>query len=580
MTKPSARAVYLRLLGYARPHWRMFAAGLLGMLVFATTDPLLAALFQPMIDGSLISRDAAMIRLVPLLLIGLFIVRGTASFAATYCISWVGRKVIQQLRSELLAHLLRLPAPYYDRATGGELLSRLLYDSEQVANATTNAVTTVVRDSLSVILLMSYLLWIHPGLASLFLLVGPVIAVTVRYMSLRLRYLSRKVQDSMAQLGHRASEAIDGQRSVKAYGGAVWEQTTFEAENARNNTALMKLIFTEAAGVPLVQLFTATGLALAVYFASLEALNHTITPGTFISFIGAMAMLLTPMKRLVSVNGQIQRGIAAGQSLFALLDLPPELDTGTHVLGRARGELQFEAVSLVYPTQTQAALTQIDLRIPAGQTVALVGRSGSGKSSMLALLLRFYPPTAGQIRLDGVPLPELPLAELRRQIAWVSQPVSLFNASIAENIAYGELRNKSRAEIEAAARAAHAWEFISQLPQGLDTQVGEDGVLFSGGQRQRLALARAFLKDAPILLLDEATSALDSESERLVQAALAQLMHSRTTLVIAHRLSTIERAQRIVVLDQGQVVEQGSHADLLARNGAYAAFYRLQPSAA
>lgn len=576
-SKPSAAAVYRRLLGYARPHWRVFALGLLGMLVFAATDPLLAALFQPMIDGSLIRKDADTIRLVPLLLIGLFIVRGVASFTATYYIQWVGRKVIQQLRSELLAHLLRLPAPFYDRATGGELLSRLLYDTEQVANATTQAVTTVVRDTFSVILLMTYLLWLHSTLALLFLLVGPVIAVTVRYMSLRLRRLSRSVQDSMAQLGHRAREAIDGQRSVKAYGGAAWEQAAFERENARNQAQVMKFVLTEATGVPLVQLFTASGLALVVYLASLESLHNNITPGTFISFIGAMAMLLTPMKRLVGVNGQIQRGIAAGQSLFALLDLPPESDTGHQMTTRARGELRFEAVSLSYPGQTQPALTQLDLLIPAGQTVALVGRSGSGKSSVLALLLRFYAPTAGIVRLDGMLLADWPLAALRQQIAWVSQSVNLFNATIADNIAYGELRGKSRAEIEAAARAAHAWEFISQLPQGLDTWVGEDGNLFSGGQRQRLALARAFLKDAPILLLDEATSALDSESERLVQEALGRLMAGRTTLIIAHRLSTIERAERIIVLDQGQIVEEGTHAALLAQGGAYAAFYHQHP---
>ncbi len=575
--KPSAAAVYRRLLGYARPHWRVFALGLLGMLVFAATDPLLAALFQPMIDGSLIRKDADTIRLVPLLLIGLFMLRGLASFTATYYIQWVGRKVIQQLRSELLAHLLRLPASFYDRSTGGELLSRLLYDTEQVANATTQAVTTVVRDSFSVVLLMTYLLWLHSTLALLFLLVGPVIAVTVRYMSLRLRRLSRNVQDSMAQLGHRAREAIDGQRSVKAYGGVAWEQAAFERENTRNQTQVMKFVLTEATGVPLVQLFTASGLALVVYLASLESLHDEITPGTFISFIGAMAMLLTPMKRLVGVNGQIQRGIAAGQSLFALLDIPPEPDFGNQMVARAQGALQFEAVSLTYPGQRQPALSQLNLTIPAGQTVALVGRSGSGKSSVLALLLRFYAPDSGVVRLDGVPLADWSLPALRQQIAWVSQSVNLFNATIADNIAYGELRGKSRAEIEAAAKAAHAWEFISQLPQGLDTWVGEDGSLFSGGQRQRLALARAFLKDAPILLLDEATSALDSESERWVQEALGRLMAGRTTLIIAHRLSTIERAERILVLDQGQVVEEGTHATLLAQGGAYAAFYHQHP---
>ncbi|QIK37842.1 lipid A export permease/ATP-binding protein MsbA [Caldichromatium japonicum] len=576
LSSTGARQVYRRLLGYVRPYWRVFALSIAGMLVFAATEPVFAALMRPLIDGSFVQRDPAVVRLMPWLLIGLFLVRGVAGFVNTYFLSWVGRRVVADLRQEMFEHLLRAPARFYDHQGAGTLLAKLTYNVENVATAATSAVTTLVRDGFSVLGLMAYMLYLNAGLALIFLIIGPTMAGALKYATKRLRRHSRRIQERVGELTQVAQEAIEGHRLVKAFGAQAREAARFSAINEKTRSLQMKLIATEAASVPLVQLISAIAIAIVVYLSTLQGLKEDISVGTFMSFVVAMGLLLPPVKRLTAVNGQLQRGIIAAESLFELIDVEVEPDTGQRVIARAQGRIEYRQVTHRYAPDQPPALRGINLLIEPGERVALVGRSGSGKSTLVNLLPRFYDPSEGEIQLDGIPIHELTLASLRAQIALVSQEVMLLNDTIANNIAYGCPHPPSRAELAAAAASAHALEFIQALPQGFETLIGDRGVLLSGGQRQRLAIARVMLKDAPILILDEATSALDAESERHIQAALETLMSRRTTLIIAHRLSTVERADRILVLDEGRIVEQGRHAELLARGGRYAHLYRLQ----
>ncbi len=562
-----ARVVYRRLLGYVRPYWRIFGLSIAGMLVFAITEPLFAAMMKPLIDGSFVDRDIEIVRLMPWLLVGLFVVRGIAGFVNTYFLSWVGRRVVADLRQEMFEHLLRAPARFYDTHGSGHILAKLTYNVENVANAATSAVTTLVRDGFTVIGLMAYMLYLNAGLSLIFLVIGPVMAGAVKYATKRFRRHSRRIQDRVGDLTHVAQEVIDGQRLVKAFGGQARESQRFRQINEKTRSLQMKLIATEAASVPLVQLISAAAIAVVVYLSTMQGLKENISVGTFMSFVVAMGLLLPPVKRLTAVNGQLQRGIIAAESLFELIDAEKESDTGTRALERAEGRVEYRGVGHRYAEDKAPAVQGLDLVIEPGEKVALVGRSGSGKSTIAALLPRFYDPTTGEILIDGIPIRELTLAALRAQISLVSQEVVLFNDSIANNIAYGCAEPPSREALERVAASAHALEFIQALPQGFDTLIGDRGVLLSGGQRQRLAIARAMFKDAPILILDEATSALDTEAERHIQAALETLMARRTTLVIAHRLSTIERADRILVLQDGRIVEQGRHAELLALGG-------------
>ncbi len=572
----AARQVYGRLLGYAKPYWRMFAVSIFGMLIYAATEPLFAAMMKPLIDGSFVHKDESIVRMMPLALILIFLVRGIAGFINDYFLSWVGRRVVADLRQAMFEHLLRAPTRYYDQHGSGHILAKLTYNVENVASAATSAVTTLVRDGASVIGLMAYMLYINATLSAIFLIIGPVMVGAVKYATKRFRRYSRRIQDRVGELTHVAQEAIDAHRVVKSFGGQAQETAEFGYINEKTRSLQMKMIATEAASVPLVQLISALAIALIVYLSTMQGLRADITVGTFMSFVVAMGLLLPPVKRLTGVNAHLQRGIIAAESLFELLDSETEDDQGTRALGRAQGRIEYRDVTHQYAPDKAPAIRNLDLIISPGEKVALVGRSGSGKTTIASLLPRFYDPTGGEILIDGVPIRDLSLAELRNQIALVSQDVVLFNDSIANNIAYGRPVPPTQDALEHVAEAAHALEFIRALPQGFGTMIGDRGVLLSGGQRQRLAIARAMLKDAPILILDEATSALDTEAERHIQAALQLLMAQRTTLVIAHRLSTIENADRILVLLEGRIVEQGRHADLISLGGYYARLHRLQ----
>ena len=568
--------LYLRLLRYVKPYRGVFALAILGMVVVAATEPALPAMLKPLLDGTFVDKDERIMRWTPVVIVAIFLVRGIAEYIAHFSLNWVGNRVVMDLRNDMFGKLLELPSPYYDNQPTGNLMSKVTFDVTQVTNAATMVLTVLVRDGLATIGLLGWMLWLNWKLTLLSLAMTPAIIIVVRLISGRLRSSSRDVQRSMGDVTQVLQEAIEGHKVVKLFGGRQYEAKRFRDEANRVRRYLMKQTAAAAASVPLVQLIAAVALALILSLATLQSSANEITVGGFVSFITAMLMLNSPLKRVTSVNEPLQRGLAAAESIFALIDEPGEADHGTVRIGRARGQLAFERVSFAYPGAERPALEAVDLSIAPGGTLALVGPSGSGKTTLAHLVPRFYHPSSGRITLDGHDLEDLKLDALRANIALVSQDVVLFNDTVAANIAYGSGDRVAEADIVAAARAAHALEFIEQMPEGLQTLVGENGVKLSGGQRQRIAIARALLKNAPILVLDEATSALDSESERHIQAALETLIQGRTTIVIAHRLSTVERADRIVVLDRGRIVEAGTHAALLASGGLYARLYRTQ----
>ncbi len=569
-------ALYKRVMGYLRPHWKVFLLSIMTMTIAAATEPLFARLMKPLIDGGFVDRDPAAIIWTPLAIVGLFLLRGVASFINEYASSWLSGKLVQQLREEMFDRMLRLPVNYYDQHPSGRILSRIAFDVSQVSEAGFNVITVTVKDGVTVVGLLALLLYTDWKLTLICLAVMPVVAWCVRFVSRRLRGLSRKNQHDMAQLTQVLNESIDCQRIVKIYGGQGYEAGRFATSAAAIRHNLIKERSTSAASTGVTQLIIACSLAVILYYAGVQAQAGHFSAGDFMSFLTAMLMLFAPIKRITSISQTIQKGLAAAESVFAFLDETKEDDNGKRQLGRPQGALVFERVSFGYPGAERIALDDINLSVAAGETVALVGSSGSGKTTLTSLIPRFYDPDGGRILIDGVDLREFSLASLRSQIALVSQEVVLFNDTVAANIAYGRIGEVSLEEIREAARAANALEFIEAMPQGFDTLIGENGTRLSGGQRQRLAIARAILKNAPILILDEATSALDTQSERLVQSALEQLMKNRTTLVVAHRLSTIENADRILVLGEGRVIEVGKHDTLLKRDGVYAQLHRLQ----
>nr|WP_298966878.1 lipid A export permease/ATP-binding protein MsbA [uncultured Halomonas sp.] len=570
----SGWGVYKRLLGYVKPHWRAFALAVVGFVVYAASSTALAEMMKRLIDG-IQNPDAAFRFFLPLFVIIMFSARGLGTFLSTYFMAYVGRYVIHTLRCDVFAHLLHLPGRFFDHHSSGQLVSRVTYHVEQVAGAATKAVTIILREGLFVIGLVLYLLWTNWMLTLLFLGVTPIIAVVVSYVSKRFRRISKRIQHSMGDVTHIASEALSGYRVVRTHGAEAYEKQRFEQVSEENRRQSMKEAMTRAVSSPVILMLVAISMALLVWLAMAPSLMSNMTPGEFVAFITAAALMIKPVRQLTEINGEIQKGLAAASELFGLLDMTPEQDNGKRIASRLSGEVVIDKVSFRYADEQPDVLHDINLRLAPGELVAIVGRSGSGKSTLVSLLPRFYRPSQGSITIDGINIDEYALGPLRQQIALVSQQVTLFNASIADNIAYG-VANPDPQAIQAAAEAAYAHEFIDKLPNGYATTVGENGVMLSGGQRQRLAIARAIFKDAPLLVLDEATSALDTESERYIQKALERVCEGRTTLVIAHRLSTIERADRIIVMDQGRIIEEGTHQALLDADGAYAALHQLQ----
>jgi subfamily B ATP-binding cassette protein MsbA len=573
-TAPDGVQTYRRLLSYLRPHWGTFVLGILGAILFSLTQVSMALLVKLLADGTFTHRDPRVIVWIPAALVGLFAARGLGDFTQTYFMGHVSRHIVKRLRQQMFERVVRLPMSYFDRNSSATLLSRLTFNVEMIGQAATDSVVTLVRESLTIVGSVALLLWLNTRLTLIALAIAPLIAWLMRIINHHFRRYSRRIQDSVGDVTRVAKESFDAPRLIKVYNAEPHLSAQFEAVNEHNRRSNMRLILTKGLANPVIQLIAATGGAVVLWIAIADAIHGRMTMGDLLAFLAALVNVAQPLRNLIGVAGPLQQGVAAAQSLFELIDEPAESEGHGFIAQRVRGEVDFQEVSFAYKGGKQAALRNVSLSVPAGQSIAIVGRSGSGKSTLVSLLPRFYEADSGRVRIDGRNVREYELRSLREQIAVVSQEVVLFNDSIRNNIAFG--RDVSRGAVERAAEAAYAMEFIATQPQGLDTLVGDRGVLLSGGQRQRIAIARALLKDAPILILDEATSALDTEAERQIRAAIGELVRNRTTFVIAHRLSTVEQADRIIVLDAGAIVEDGTHAELLGRGGLYAQLHRLQ----
>lgn len=566
--------IYLRLLTYVKPYWVAFLIGIIGFIIYASTQTGFAALMEYLVDAIGEKKEDAYIY-GPLALMAIAFFRGLGTFTGNYFTAYVARNVVHQLRIVMFERLLLVPYQYYHDTASGHILSKISYNVEQVTTAATDSLKIAVREGATVIGLLTYLLYLNWQLTLIFAAVSPIIALVVVVASKRFRRLGHRIQDSMGEVTHVASENVQAVQVVRVFGGGETERKRFFEASLSNKKQSLKMAATEALSTPIVQMIVSGALALLIFFALHPMMNTGMSAGEFIAFITAAGLIAKPLRSLTEVNGAIQRGIAAAQSIFELIDEPVEENTGTLAATALTGKIEIKDLEFSYITG-KPVIQGMNLNIEPGQTIALVGKSGSGKSTLANLLPRFYEPQAGKILLDGHSIRDYELNSLRDQIALVTQNVVLFAGTIRDNIAYGAMQPHTEEAILAAAEAAHVMEFVSRLPDGLDTEIGEKGTKLSGGQRQRIAIARAILKNAPVLILDEATSALDTESERHIQEAMENVMQGRTTLVIAHRLSTIESADQIVVMDQGRIMEQGRHAELLQKGGAYSALYNMQ----
>jgi subfamily B ATP-binding cassette protein MsbA len=571
--KRSGKVVYKRLMRYVLPYWKIFMLSLFGFFLYAGTQPMVAMVIQHIIE-TLNTEERKGIEYLPLFFILLFLVRGVGSFLGNYFLARISGNVIHNLRCELFNHYTKLPAKYFDEQNSGYMISRITHNVGEVTRATTDSVRSFVREGLTAVGLLIFLSYTNWQLSLVFLAIAPIVAVMVAYVSKRLKRLSRKMQDTVGDLTHITSEMVSGNRIVKSFGGEAYERGRFEKVSLDNRRQYLKLIMTMSIHNPLMQFVVSLALAGLMYLALI--IMKDASAGEFVAYLTAAFFLPKPIRQLSDANSEIQRGIAAAESLFDVLDEPVEKDKGSYSPKNCKGRIEFKQLTFYYKGTDQPALKDINLIIEPGQTVALVGASGGGKSTLVNLLPRFYECGEGGILIDDVELNRYSLEALRRNIAMVTQNVTLFNATVAKNIAYGALEEFERADIERVARDAYAMGFIKEMSKGLDTDIGENGVKLSGGQRQRLALARALLKNAPILILDEATSALDTESERYIQDVLSKIMRNRTTLVVAHRLSTIENADVILVMDRGRIIEKGTHNELIGKNGAYARLHGMQ----
>jgi subfamily B ATP-binding cassette protein MsbA len=573
---PEVRVVYGRLWRYVTPHKLIFIIAVIGMAMTAAVEGGLVYLLKPLTDETLVAQNLESAQWIPLAFMAIFILRGAAGFATEASLGWIGRQVISDLRREVFSKFLTLPAKFFDSQSTGPLLSRMTYNVEMVAESVTSVVTIAVRDILTVIAAISVMLYHSPSLTVFVAILFPVVAIIVRLLGIAFRRYSGRIQDSVGEVTQVTDEIVRGNWVVKAFGGYDYERSRIEDADGRNRRQNLKLIRVRSLGVAVTQVVFGFGIALVIFFAGRQAVADQITAGQFISFFAAMMLMLQPVRRITNVNATLQRGVAAADSLFMIMDEKDEEDNGTAELERVVGNVVFENVGFSYGGDNVPVLRDIDINLEAGKTLAIVGHSGGGKSTLVSLLPRFYDVDSGVIRIDGVPIRDLTLESLRQNISLVTQDVVLFNDTIANNLAYGQLKSCSEDELLAAAEAAHVLEFAKEMPNGLDTMVGDRGVLLSGGQRQRIAIGRALLKNAPILILDEATSSLDTQSERRIQDALNVLMENRTTLVIAHRLSTVENADHIIVLEAGRIVESGTHDELIAKKGHYESLYKMQ----
>ncbi|HIF5564634.1 TPA: lipid A ABC transporter ATP-binding protein/permease MsbA [Vibrio parahaemolyticus] len=559
---------------------RLYKSGLIvaviALVINAISDTYMISLLKPLLDEGFGNADSDFLRTLPLIIFVMMFIRGTSGFVSTYCLSWVSGNVVMLVRRMVFNHFMHMPVSYFDKEKTGNLLSRITYDSEQVSAATSQALVSIVREGASIIGLLVLMFYNSWQLSLVLFAVAPVVAWGIGVVSKRFRKISKNMQTMMGNVTASAEQMLKGHKVVLSYGGQDIERQRFDKVSNQMRQQSMKLVTAQAAANPIIQMIASFAIVAVLYLASIDSIKEQLTPGTFTVVFSAMFGLMRPLKALTNVTSQFQRGMAASQTLFALIDLEPEKNEGKYTVERAKGDVSVKDVSFTYVGSEKPALEHVSFDIPRGKTVALVGRSGSGKSTIANLFNRFYDVDSGSITLDGRDIRDYELKNLREQFALVSQNVHLFNDTIANNIAYATEDKYQRSDIELAAKLAHAMEFINKMENGLDTMIGENGASLSGGQRQRVAIARALLRDAPVLILDEATSALDTESERAIQAALDELQKDKTVLVIAHRLSTIEKADEILVVDDGAIIERGNHADLIAKNGAYAQLHRIQ----